>query len=228
MKWLILFILFSCSWAQAKGLHSFVEWKNQNIPLKQRLAGLNTLWVTTYQNSEVQNTSLYASLKKNEELETILTDRDQSPVNSTGDIVKALRDQPERQNLICVGKAAADCLEALLQYPELWPKVNYFVSLDGKISGAEYAESSKALVTTHDVQKASKLPLIKAFQFLMDALTSLWDGHNPAIHAMNPKIRQVYLRENDSKIERLSEEVYVVSLVSKKGLYWKIPYSKLQ
>lgn len=229
LKWISILLIFFSFGAQAKGLHVFVEWQDQNRPLNERLSKHNTLFVSTYQKFKNDFVAFNSSFKtKGLKIETVMTDRDQSPIDSTGDIVKAIRDSREKQNLVCVGKAAADCLEALLQYPKLWRKISYFISLDGKISGAEYAENSREPVTTHDVQKASKFPLIEAFRFLMDAAYSLWDGHDPAVYSMSPKVRQAYLQEVDSQIENMTEEIHVISMVTEKGPYWKIPHSRTQ
>jgi hypothetical protein len=229
LKAVLLLLILSGSLAQAKGLQRVVEWKIDSLPLHQRLADHHTFWVTTFQDRADHQQGFFNSIKPTElSFETIFTDKEQAPMNSTGDIVKALRENPGKHNLVCTGKAAADCLEALLQYPEMWEKVNYFVALDGKISGAEYAENSKPPVTTHDVQKASKLPLIKVFRFLVDSLTSLWDGHDPAVHSMSPAVRQAYLERHNARIEEMAEKVHMVSLVTEKGPYWKIPHSKTQ
>ena len=98
----------------------------------------------------------------------ITTEPKRIPRLSTGDIVKALRERSQQGPLICESKAAADCIEALLQYPELADKISIFITVNGYIQGAPFAEGTPDPLELSEVSKAEKLPLFMALRFLAD------------------------------------------------------------
>ena len=144
---------------------------------------------------------------------------------STGDIVKAIRNSRKSVLLLCEEKSAADCLESLLQYPKLSKKVKNFISINGKIKGAENAEKAKGPLEMAGVQQATKVPLVSAFRFLVDSFVHFFSGYDPVLYSFSPKVRTRYLRMNLHKIQELSKETALISVDSSDKNYGIIPYS---
>ena len=175
-------------------------------------------------SSERQNN--YSHNLQAETLSFVMTERDRLPEYSTGDIVATIRESRSRVVVIAEDKAAADVLESFIQYPELSEKVHSFVSVRGKVRGAEYAERARPPLDLVEVQKAEKIPLILALRALVDIFTNIFYGFDPTLYAFKPEVRQSYLKAHDLKIREISQRVQLYSVEPGRKNYGVLPYSK--
>ncbi len=183
-----------------------------------------TLLVVPFQVESLGLAS-FQSLKRGLPSLKILTDLDRTPADSTGDIVHFLRQTDSKIHLVCFDRSAADCLEALLHYPELQKKVVRFVSLEGKVKGAR---NSIGILRPDvvDVERAQKLPLSQAFVFALSRFKE-WIFPRPAgAYAMNPIVRRKYLQAKRSEIEKMTQNIQVISIDSSGENYGVVPFSK--
>ena len=222
-SFILLFSILIFS-SHSQSFYSYVFLQQAQQPLSQKLNADPLIVVSSWQDMKA-NKEIVIKKMKNTQFELILTDIEKEPLYSTGDIVKALREQASTVNLVCFGKAAADCLEMFLQFPEMSKKVKAFISYEGKISGAEYAERAPEPLKSQNVEKAAKIPLSIAFEYLFEALLSWWHGFDPGLYSMKPSVRRAYLERYQDDIERLSEKVEIISIDTSRKQYGKIPFS---
>ena len=154
-----------------------------------------------------------------------MTDEEQHCENSVGDIVKFIREARQPVLLVCEKKSAADCLEALLQYPELNKKVGQFIAIDGLIKGASYAENIEAPLDTVEVSRSTKVPFVLAVRFLVDSFFSLIKKQEYVKYKMSPKMRSKYLRNNSLRIKKLSKNIQMISVDRSSKGYGLLPFS---
>ncbi len=157
--------------------------------------------------------------------QVILTNSQKPPAESTIDIVKFLREQKTPSHLVCFDRAAADCVDSLLLYPELQSKVVQLVSLQGKVVGDERSEGV-ALPEVQDFEAAGKLPLTTAVPHLLSQIKEWLFPHSNGTYAMNPRKRQIYIKQVKPHLKELSQKVELISIDSSAKKYGVIPHSK--
>lgn len=170
--------------------------------------------------------SLFSHSKKWIKVSFVMIEKDALSEYSTGDIVKAIRETHSRVVLIGEGKAAADILESLIQYPELSDKVESFFSVKGLIRGDVNAEKAKAPLQLVEVNKAQKLPLIIAMRFLIDLFTDLVYGFDPVMYSFKPSVREEYLSRHNHQLRELAKKVRFYSFLPGRKGYGVLPYSQ--
>lgn len=170
--------------------------------------------------------ALYTKTFGRQAHQILTTDWEQMPEYSTGDIVKSLRESVEPLRLVCFHKAAADCLSALLLYPKLSKQVSEFVSLEGKLKGAEYAEKAMSPFQPIAISRAQKLPIWGAIKSLINAIRYFTWGYHPGFYSMSPQARQQYMQSHQHQIKNLSREMKLLYLDSSSKKYGHLPYSE--
>ena len=154
----------------------------------------------------------------------VTTEAKRIPRLSTGDIVKALRERVEKGPLICEAKAAADCIEALLQYPELSANISIFLTIDGYIQGAPFAEGAPDPLELSEVSKAEKMPLMIALRFLVDWMTDFIRGFDLFRYHFRHDRRVAYLKANRSRLLQLSKQVDIICIDRSPKNYGRFPF----
>lgn len=141
------------------------------------------------------------------DFETVLTNGEDPVEFAARDVVASIRDSLRSVLIISSSKASADTLEALITYQGLQHKVVGFISIQGAIGGVEAAENIKRPVSFETSLRAEKMPLIQAFRFLVDYISSFSNNFSEALYSLNPSVRDVYLDQYDSNIKKLSKKV---------------------
>lgn len=184
----------------------------------QSFALTNPLYVHGEDTNVVRE---YAS----EQVEVITTEPDRLPYSSTGDLVKALRESLQPRTLVCHGKAAADCLEALILHPEIHSKVQQWVVLDGYIQGAPGTLKAVDPLPLMEVQKAEKMPLILGVRFVFDTLVQFFYGFDRVQYHFRPDQRKLYLNQYRKEIQNIAQNIKIVSIDHSHEGYGYMPFS---
>lgn len=158
-------------------------------------------------------------------LVTLTTERFRSPSESTGDIIKTIRDSERPISLICEKKAAADCLAALLIYPEIQKKVDIFVSLHGYIQGDPKARNSQPPRQLETQQANIMQNFLVAIHFAQETWDWIFKGH-AWIYPLSPHYRKKYLSRNRAQIKELSQNVQLISIRQNASDWGLVPFSQ--
>jgi hypothetical protein len=156
---------------------------------------------------------------------TIMTERNTPPDYSTGDIVKSIRESSKPLIILAEDKSATDVLETFIQYPDVKEKVECFYSINGLIRGAQYAEKINNPVVFFSLQQASKITFLEAITIWLTYLRGIFSDNEAAVYALNPEIRQDYLRKHDPEISQLSKSIRLFSIDTNVKGYGHLPYS---
>lgn len=112
------------------------------------------------------------------------------------DVVTAMEPTAERPDLVLVGysKGAPDILEAVVAYPELWPRIAAVVSVAGAVGGSPIAD--------HVTQ--AELEVLKGWPGAQCS-----SGDRGALDSLRPATREAWLTEH-----RLPDELAYYTLVT--------------
>lgn len=227
MKLLFLAILFFNLSVQAQGIEVLLK----NSTFKKQLAKNQVLVVLTSDQLNKQRSFYQSSLSDlinvSQQLTFITTEKDETSDVSCGDIVKYLRELQGSVIVFSEEKASADVLESFLRYPGLAQKVSSFVSVNGYIRGAEYAENLKEPIFIDSSLQAQKLPLVLGIRALLDMAYELFYGFDWVKYSFQPHRRQAYLKEINRKIFALAQKTQLYSITPGEKSYGLLPYSQV-
>jgi hypothetical protein len=134
------------------------------------------------------------------QVQTAVIDSEDTVAENGADLALLIEAAKKPLIIVSHSKGGMETLEALLQRPELRPKVKLWISLQTPFAGSEVAD----FVYSHESLRSASRKLLE----------DCWDGNLDSLKEMQTNLRLQYMHRNYIAIEKLSSEVRIIAVGS--------------